>query len=56
VAARYVEKFLSLFELLPENANIFPAWQLVLQHRLSGIRVHDARIAAISMISNGTGF
>jgi predicted nucleic acid-binding protein len=46
-AARYVDRFQTLFRLFPETAEIFPAWRkLVLQHRVSGIRVHDARIVA----------
>jgi predicted nucleic acid-binding protein len=50
-AARYVDRFQTLFRLLPETSEIFPAWRrLVLQHRISGIRVHDVRIAATMMI------
>jgi predicted nucleic acid-binding protein len=46
-AARYVDRFQTLLQLFPETAEIFPAWRkLVLQHRVSGIRVHDARIVA----------
>jgi predicted nucleic acid-binding protein len=46
-AARYVDRFQTLLRLFPETAEIFPAWRkLVLQHRVSGIRVHDARIVA----------
>ena len=46
-AARYVDRFQTLFRLLPETPEIFPSWRkLVLQHRVSGIQVHDARIVA----------
>lgn len=46
-AARYVDRFEALFRLVPETPEIFPAWRkLVLDHEVSGIRVHDARIVA----------
>jgi len=42
-ASRYVDRFQTLLRLLPETPEIFPAWRkLVLQHRVSGIQVHDA--------------
>jgi predicted nucleic acid-binding protein len=50
-AARYVDRFQTIVALLPETADIFPAWrQLVLQHRVAGIHVHDARIAAAMFV------
>ncbi len=46
-AARYLDRFQTIFRILPETADIFPRWRkLVLQHRVSGIKVHDARIVA----------
>ncbi len=46
-AARYVDRFQTLVRLVPETPEIFPAWRkLVLDHEVSGIRVHDARIVA----------
>lgn len=46
-AARYVDRFQSLLRLLPETPEVFVAWRrLVLQYRVSGIQVHDARIFA----------
>ena len=46
-AARYLDRVQTLLQLLPDTADIFPAWRkLVLQHRVSGIQVHDARIVA----------
>lgn len=46
-ASRYTDRFLALLLLLPETAGIFTTWRkLVLQHRVSGIQVHDARIVA----------
>jgi predicted nucleic acid-binding protein len=46
-AARYVDRFQTLLRLLPETPEIFPTWRkLVLEHRVSGIQVHDARIIA----------
>src|ERR1700681_173715 len=46
-AARYVDRFQTLMGLLPETPQIFPPWRrLVLEHRVSGVQVHDARIVA----------
>jgi predicted nucleic acid-binding protein len=46
-AARYLDRFQTIFRILPETPEILPAWRkLVLQHRVSGIKVHDARIVA----------
>lgn len=46
-AARYVDRFQTLLRLVPEAPEIFPTWRkLVLEHRVSGIQVHDARIVA----------
>jgi len=46
-AARSVDRFQTLLRLLPETPEIFVTWRmLVLQHRVSGIQVHDARIVA----------
>jgi predicted nucleic acid-binding protein len=46
-AARYVDRFQTLLRLLPETSDIFPIWRrLVLEYRVSGIQVHDARIVA----------
>jgi len=37
----------TLLRLLPETPEIFPAWRrLVIEYRVSGIQVHDARIVA----------
>ncbi|MSV29056.1 MAG: PIN domain-containing protein [Bryobacterales bacterium] len=50
-AARYVDRFQSLLRLLPDTPEIFPAWRkLVLEHHVSGIKVHDARIVAAMTI------
>jgi predicted nucleic acid-binding protein len=46
-AGRYVDRFQTIFELLPDIPEIFAAWRkLVAQHQVSGIQVHDARIVA----------
>lgn len=46
-ADRYLNRFQTVFRILPETPEVFPAWRkLVLQHRVSGIKVHDARIVA----------
>lgn len=48
---RYVDRFQTIVALLPETADISPAWRdLVLQHRVAGIHVHDARIAAAMIV------
>jgi predicted nucleic acid-binding protein len=44
---QYVDRLLTVIRLLPETAQMFPTWQvLILVHRAGGIHVHDARIAA----------
>ena len=51
-AARYVDRFQSLLRLIPETPGIFPVWRKpVLDHRVSGIQVHDARIVAAMMVN-----
>ena len=46
-AARYLDRFQTLLRLLPETPETFPTWRkLVLEHRVCGIQVHDARIVA----------
>jgi predicted nucleic acid-binding protein len=46
-AARSVDRFQTLLRVLPETPEIFQTWRkLALQHRVSGIQVHDARIVA----------
>jgi predicted nucleic acid-binding protein len=50
-AARFVDRFQTIVQLLPETQDIFPAWRtLVLQYRVAGINVHDARIAAAMIV------
>jgi predicted nucleic acid-binding protein len=50
-AARYVDRFQTLIRLLTETPDIFPAWRtIVLEQRVSGIHVHDARIVAAMMV------
>lgn len=49
--ARYVDRFQTIVVLLPETADIFLAWRdLVVQHRVAGVHVHDARIAAAMIV------
>jgi len=46
-AARYVDRFQTLLRLFSETPEVFVVWRrLVFQHRVSGIKVHDARIVA----------
>jgi len=50
-AARYVDRFQTLFDLLPETSEIFPTWRkLVLDYKVSRIQVHDARIVAAMLV------
>ena len=50
-AARYVDRFQTLFDLLPETPEIFPLWRkLVFDYKVSGIQVHDARIVAAMIV------
>jgi predicted nucleic acid-binding protein len=45
-----VDRFQTLFDLLPETPQIFPTWRtLVLDYKVCGIQVHDARIVAAMM-------
>ncbi len=42
-----IDRFLVLYELLPDNPSIFTQWlELVTKHQVSGKQVHDARLAA----------
>jgi predicted nucleic acid-binding protein len=50
-AARYLDRFQTILRILPETPEIFPAWRkVVLHYRVSGIKVHDARIVAAMSI------
>ena len=54
-AARYVDRFQALLRFRPEAPEIFPTWRnLVLQYRVSGVHVHDARIVAAMMVHQVT--
>ncbi len=47
VAETIAARFESLFPLLPETPDIFPAWKaLVTDHAVQGKQVHDARLVA----------
>jgi len=46
-----VDRFQEFLRLLPETAEVFPIWRkLVLEHRVSGVQVHDARIVAAMIV------
>lgn len=46
-----MDRFQTLFDLLPETPEIFQTWRkLVLDYKVSGIQVHDARIVAAMMV------
>jgi predicted nucleic acid-binding protein len=41
------------FEIISENADSYAAWKaLVISNRVSGAKVHDARLAAVMMAYN----
>ena len=51
--SRYLDRIQDLVRVLPESPEIFPEWRrLVLQYRVSGIHVHDARIVAAMTVHN----
>jgi hypothetical protein len=51
LADRQMESFERLFPLLPETADIYPAWKtLVASCQVIGKQVHDARIAATCQV------
>ncbi|HEY0429213.1 MAG TPA: type II toxin-antitoxin system VapC family toxin [Pyrinomonadaceae bacterium] len=51
--ANLIQKY---FQLLPENLNTFNEWRkLVLDYKISGVSVHDAKLAA-SMIAHNVQF
>jgi predicted nucleic acid-binding protein len=42
-----IDRFLSIYELLPDTPDIFTTWlELVTVYKVSGKQVHDARLAA----------
>lgn len=43
-----IEAFL---DMLPDSREIFPAWRLlVLKYGIAGVKVHDARLAAVALV------
>jgi predicted nucleic acid-binding protein len=51
-AERLAAGYETLFPILPETADIFPAWKsLVAQAGVIGKRVHDARLAAVCHVN-----
>lgn len=52
-ALRMLRLLERVFPLLPDNADIYPEWrQLVTTVGVSGVQVHDARLAAV-MLTHG---
>jgi predicted nucleic acid-binding protein len=52
-AEREVESLERLFPMLPDSPSIYPEWRkLVSAAGVSGVRVHDARLAAVA-VANG---
>ena len=44
-----------LFPLLPDSSTVYPVWrQLVVKYDVSGVQVHDARLAASMIAHNVT--
>lgn len=49
---RIVER---IFPLVPDSPAVYPEWRrLVLAHSVSGVRVHDARLAAVMQVNGIT--
>ncbi|HEY3333131.1 MAG TPA: PIN domain-containing protein [Capsulimonadaceae bacterium] len=45
-----------MFEVLPDPAGLYECWRdIVLQHKVVGTQVHDARLAAWAMAYNADG-
>jgi len=41
------------FSFLPENRAVYPEWRrIVTECRVSGVQVHDARLAAVMAVNN----
>jgi predicted nucleic acid-binding protein len=54
-ADRHIVIFESLFTLIPETPDIYPAWKsLVASAGVVGKQVHDARLAAVCQVSGVT--
>jgi predicted nucleic acid-binding protein len=50
-ALREVAEIENLLALLPDIPAIYPVWkQLVADHRVQGVKVHDARLVAVRMV------
>ena len=48
VTDRYVQRLERMFTILPESPQTFREWRgLVVQHAVSGAKVHDARLVAV---------
>jgi hypothetical protein len=46
-----LETIEELLTFLPDYPSIFPEWKrLVMQYRVSGAKVHDARLAAVASV------
>ena len=44
-----------LFPLLPDSPDVYPVWRrLVVDHRVSGVQVHDARLVATMLVHDVT--
>jgi predicted nucleic acid-binding protein len=54
-AAEELNRIESMFLLLPETPDIYPAWEaLVIKHRVAGKPAHDARLVAAMQVHDLT--
>lgn len=52
---KILQRIERLFPLLPDSANVYPIWrQLVVDYDVSGVQVHDARLAATMLVHDVT--
>lgn len=50
-ANQNLKAFEAGMSLLPDNASLYPMWrELVLKHKITGVQVHDARLAALMQV------
>lgn len=54
-AEKEINQITSFFCLLPESPNIYTQWQkLVINYRVKGVNVHDARLVAFMLVHDLT--
>lgn len=50
---RLLSRLEEFFSLLPDSPEVYPVWRrLVIDYDVSGVQVHDARLAAATIVHN----